>query len=216
MVQTPLSGQVPVAAGKVLVQLMTPTRSLPGGSVSVRMVCNDSLGPLLVTTTSQSNGSRSATVVVGAPAFFAALVTARSTRRRTVVCSDSVSLAASVSGSLADTVAWLVKLSPEVLGLSSTSKRRKRLFVWPMARSPRARPVVALPAGRSQVNVGIATPAAEVTLVTEQSDEALQVLPPKVVVSQTKRTRLPVGGVITSVTFAAVAYDGPLLVTLTR
>ena len=73
-----------------------------------------------------------------------------------------------------------------------------------------------MPAGRSQVNVGIATPAAEVTLVTEQSDEALQVLPPKVVVSQTKRTRLPVGGVITSVTFAAVAYDGPLLVTLTR
>ena len=55
------------------------------------------------------------------------------------------------------------------------------------------------------MNVGIATPAAEVTLVTEQSDEALQVLPPKVVVSQTKRTRLPVGGVITSVTFAAVA-----------
>ena len=93
------------------------------------MVCNDSLGPLLVTTTSQSNGSRSATVVIGAPAFFAALVTARSTRRRTVVCSDSVSLAASVSGSLADTVAWLVKLSPEVLGLSITSKRRKRLFV---------------------------------------------------------------------------------------
>jgi hypothetical protein len=144
------------------------------------MVCNDSLGPLLVATISQPKGSRSATVAIGAPAFFADFVTARSTRRRTVVCSDSVSLAASVSGSLAETVASLVKTSPVVLGLSSTSKRRKMLLVWPICRSPFAAPVVALPAGTSQVNAGIAVPAPEVTLLTEQSVDSpvLQVLPP--------------------------------------
>ena len=66
---------------------------------------------------------------------------------------------------------------------------------------------MALPGGTSQVNAGIAVPAPEVTSLTEQSANGpvLQVLPPKVVVSQTKRMRLPAGGVIVSVILTPVA-----------
>ena len=68
----------------------------------------------------------------------------------------------------------------------------------PEARSPTALPVAAVPAGTVQVKVGIAVPLADVTFVTEHSEGALHVLPPKAVTSHTKRTRRPAGGVIVS------------------
>ena len=61
-----------------------------------------------------------------------------------------------------------------------------------------------------------AVPGAEVTSVTLHNDGLLQLAPPAVVVSQTKRMRLPAGGVMVSVTPTPEPNDEPLLVTVTR
>ena len=62
-----------------------------------------------------------------------------------------------------------------------------------------------MPAGTSQVKLGSAVPGADVTLVVEQSDGALQTALAGPVVSQTKRIRLAAGGVIVSVMRTLVA-----------
>ncbi|MDH4392258.1 MAG: hypothetical protein QE285_12660 [Aquabacterium sp.] len=207
----PLTLQVPAPAGDVRVNVTGPVSSAPAGRVSVRSVCRLLPGPRFSATTVQLKGWLMATAV-RPPAF---LLTRKSTRWRVVVGSLAASLVGLLSGSLALTVATLRNTSPSGAGWSMASKRRKMDLDWLAARSPRARPVVALPAGAAQVKVGSATPAAEVWSLTEHSGGLLQVLPPKVVVSQTKRTRLPAGGVITSLTRTPVPYDGPVLLTRT-
>ena len=73
---------------------------------------------------------------------------------------------------------------------------------------------MALPTGTWQLKDN-AVPAKEVSLRTLHSWSALQVALPKPSVSQTKRMRLPGGGVIVSVMRTLVPKDGPLLVTRT-
>ena len=76
--------------------------------------------------------------------------------------------------------------------------------------------MVRSPAGTRQENAGNAAPGAEVTSVTLQSDGVLQLVPPAAVVSQTKRMRLPAGGVMVSVMPTPEPNEDPLLVTVTR
>ncbi len=106
-------------------------------------------------------------------------------------------------------------MSPAAAGESSASKRRKTAFDASGARLPCAAPVAGVPAGSTQLN-GSAAPGAEVTPVAEHSEGALQVALAGPAVSQTKRTRLPAGGVITSLMRTPVADAGVLLVTVTR
>ena len=189
---------------------MGPVSWACAGSVSVTSVCRELPGPLLTTVTTQSKGC----IKVGL-ATVDVLVVRRSTRWRAVVCSPSLLLPTWLSGSLAATVAVLLKMSPVGAGWSNTSKRRKMFLVAPDASSPTPAPLARLPAGTAQVKAGMAVPGADVTLLTEHKAGALQVLPPKVVVSQTKRTRLPAGGTMFSVTCTPVPKEGPLLVTAT-
>ena len=95
----PMTLHVPEPTGTVRVQLITPMTSTPAGKVSVRLVSTEEPGPLLVTPTVHVNGWLS----VAVPRL-AVLVTARSTRWRTVVSSVVLSLAGKVSGSLALTL----------------------------------------------------------------------------------------------------------------
>ena len=59
-------------------------------------------------------------------------------------------------------------------------------MLWPLASSPRLAPVVASPAGTSQVKVAKAAPTPEVAPGTAvHRDGTLQLAPPALVVSQT-------------------------------
>ena len=211
--QVPLAVPVPAPppAGATRVQVTGPVTSAPCGSVSVRLVARLSPGPPLRTVTVQVMGWW-----MVATAVLPVLVTVRFTRWRSVVGSLALSLVLLLSGSLALAVAWLRNTSPVGAGWFKASKRRKIAFDCPAASSPRARPVVLVPAGTSQVKVASGVPDPEVRLFAEHSDGLLQVLPPKVVVSQTKRTACPAGGVITSVILTPVPNDGPVLLTSTR
>ena len=212
--QVPLAVPVPAPpppAGATRDQVTGPVTSAPTGSVSVRLAARLTPGPLLRTVTVQVSGS-----LMAATAVLAVLVTRRSTRWRKVVGSSALSLALLLSGSLALAVARLRNTSPPGAGWFRASKRRKIGLDCPAARSPRARPVVLVPAGTSQVKVASAVPSPDDTSLTEHNGGLLQVLPPKVVVSQTKRTACPAGGVITSVILTPVPYEGPVLLTSTR
>ena len=205
---SPTRVQVPVAAGSVLLQVMSPVTSVPASSVSVTLVLSESPGPALLTTISQLNGSRRVMgAVTVAPPFLGVLVMDRSTRRRTVVGSVAVLSVTEVSVSLAETTALLLKMSPFGAGSSSASKRRKTLLVAPIPRSLRARPVAKLSlVGSPQVKFS-AVPGSDSVPRPVQSGVGLQVLPPKVVTSQTNFTRLPAGGVMVSSIVTPVAKD---------
>ncbi len=178
-------------------QVIGPVISVPAGSVSVTSVCSELPGPLLTRVITQLKGWRRLTV-----GTLAALLRRRSTFWRVVVCSFSLLLVASRSVSLPETVATLLNTSPVGAGCSTASKRRNRSLLSPLAIWPRADEALA---GTSQLNVGSALPATEVVFVPVHSAGALQVEPPDTVVSQTKRTVLPDGGVIDSATRTPVA-----------
>ena len=112
--------QVPVAAGEVLAQLIGPVMDTPAGRVSVRSVCSELPGPLLLTVTDQLNGC-----LIVTAGWLTVLTTARSMRWRTVVASEMALLPTLLSGSLADTDTVLLNTSPLADGVSSASKRRK-------------------------------------------------------------------------------------------
>ena len=194
LILLPATLQLPPPTGSVRAKLTPPVNAAPAGRVSVRSVCSELPGPLLSTVTVQVKGSLIATL-----AALAALATRRSIRCRMVVLSLTLLFAALPSGSLALTNAWLKNTSPAGAGRSSASKRRNTVLLWPAARSPRARPVLALPGGTSQVKAARATPAGDSLPAPVHSAGALQTLPPAALVSQMKRTRLPAGGVIVSV-----------------
>ena len=84
-------------------KLTGPVSTAPAGRVSVRSVCSDAPGPLLMTVTVQVKGWLIATV-----ARLLALLTRRSMVWRVVVSSTAVLLAGTGSGSLALATAMLL------------------------------------------------------------------------------------------------------------
>ena len=209
----PATVQVPPpgSAGWLRVKVTGPVRATPAGKASVKSVCSELPGPLLTTPIVQVKGCISVTV-----AALLVLVTRRSSRCRVVVASPSVLLARSVSGSLALVTARLLKTSPLGAGRSSASNRKKTVLLCPVASSPRWVPVVAVPAGTSQLKVASATPTPELMLAAVHNEGELHTALAAPLVSQTKRTRLAAGGVMVSSILTPVPNDGPVLLTITR
>ena len=90
-------------------------------------------------------------------------------------------------------------------------------MVWPLARLPTVGPLVPPSSpGTRQLKAGSAVPGADSRLDAVHSGVGLHTPLPRLVVSQTKRMRLPAGGTVLSVMRTLVPSLGPLLVTRTR
>ena len=112
----PVLVQLPLPAGRVRVQVIGPVMVVPAGSVSARLVCSVSLGPLLTTVTTHSKGCVTLTLD-----GVAALLTRMSTMLRAVVSSVIALLTTKVSFWSELTVDVLLNTSPVTGGRSSTS-----------------------------------------------------------------------------------------------